>query len=38
MVLVGGIAQTDPEPLGLWLTWFRVKDLEFAGQVIYLFA
>ena len=34
MVLVGGIAQTDTEPLGLWLTWFVVKDLEFAGQFL----
>jgi hypothetical protein len=32
VVLVSRIAQTDPEPLGLWLTWFGVKDLEFAGQ------
>jgi len=34
MILVSRIAQTDPEPLGLWLTWFGVKDLEFAGQIL----
>jgi hypothetical protein len=38
MILVSRIAQTDPEPFGLWLTWFGVKDLEFAGQVMYLSA
>jgi hypothetical protein len=34
MILVGRIAQTDPEPLGLRLTWFGVKDVKFAGQIL----
>src|SRR6266849_2922300 len=33
-ILVSRIAQTDPEPLGLWLTWFGVKDVKFAGQIL----
>jgi hypothetical protein len=34
MILVRRIAQTDPEPFGLWLTWFGVKDVKFAGQFL----
>src|SRR5438552_17518983 len=32
MVLIGWIAQTNPQPLGFRLTWFGVQNLKFAGQ------
>src|SRR5258708_3866179 len=32
MVLVRRIAQTNPQPFGLWLTRFLVENLKLAGQ------
>jgi hypothetical protein len=32
MVLVRGIAETNPQPIGLGLTGFRIEYLEFAGH------
>src|SRR5438034_94729 len=32
MVLIGWIAQTNPQPLGFRLTWFGVQNLKFSGQ------
>src|SRR2546423_13139300 len=34
MILVRRIANADAEPIGFWLTWFRVQDSKFARQVI----
>jgi hypothetical protein len=34
VVLVRRITQTNAEPLGLWLTWFLVENVKFAGQSI----
>jgi len=38
VVLVSRIAQTNTQPLWLWLTRFVVENLEFAGQSVYLSA
>src|SRR5437868_5260960 len=32
MVLIGWIAQTNPQPSGFWLTRFGVQNLKFAAQ------
>src|SRR6266542_2428546 len=35
MILIGRIAQPNPEPLRLRLARFSVQDSKFAGQIVY---
>jgi hypothetical protein len=37
MVLIRRITQTNAQPIGLLLTRFLIKNLEFAGQSVYPF-
>ena len=35
MVLIGGIAQANPQPVRLGLAWLGIQNLKFAGQIVF---